>query len=401
VNSISLQSLTKSNKAYLYFLIVLSCLLAFTSLSTDIYLPAMPQMRTDLHADVELTITGFLIGFSIAQIAWGPLSDQYGRKPILLIGIVLFIIGSIGCALSQSITQIVFWRIIQALGACTGPMLSRAMIRDVFSGSKAAEVLSTLMILMALAPIAGPLLGGQLIKIGSWHIIFWGLTLVGALLFLLRLGIPETLPTEKRSQASVSEAFLNYKYLLSNGKFMRYTLCVTFFYVGAYAFIAGSPFVYIEYYHIDPQHYGWLFALNIAGIMAMSFINRLLIRKYSLHQVLKAATAIAMLAGITLGFLARWNIGGIYGIVLPVFAFFSMNGIISANSTTEALEEVPDMAGTASALLGALQYGSGIVSTLLLTWLADGSAWTMSSIIAVFATAAFLVVMRKPKVLQT
>lgn len=153
----------------LTFVLILSALMAFTSLSTDIYLPAMPLMAKDLQGDAELTITGFLIGFCIAQLIWGPVSDHFGRRLPLFIGMVLFVIGSAGCALSTDIGQIVFWRVFQALGACTGPMLARAMIRDLFSRTRAAQMLSTLMIIMAIAPIAGPLLGGQMIKVTSWH----------------------------------------------------------------------------------------------------------------------------------------------------------------------------------------------------------------------------------------
>lgn len=157
----------------LSFLLILSALMAVTSLSTDIYLPAMPMMAKDLQGDAELTITGFLIGFCIAQLIWGPISDRYGRRLPLVIGLGLFIVGSVGCALSTDIVQIVFWLVFQALGACTGPMLARAMIRDLFSRTRAAQMLSTLMIIMAIAPIAGPLIGGQMIKVTSWHAIFW------------------------------------------------------------------------------------------------------------------------------------------------------------------------------------------------------------------------------------
>ena len=151
------------------FILILSGLMAFTSLSTDIYLPAMPMMAAQLHGDAELTITGFLIGFALAQLVWGPISDRLGRRTPLFIGMVLFIIGSAGCALSTTIDQIVFWRVFQALGACTGPMLARAMVRDLFARTRAAQMLSTLTIVMAIAPIAGPLIGGQMIKFTSWH----------------------------------------------------------------------------------------------------------------------------------------------------------------------------------------------------------------------------------------
>ena len=161
------------------FILILSGLMAFASLSTDIYLPAMPVMAAELQGDAELTITGFLIGFAVAQLIWGPIGDRLGRRTPLFIGMVLFIIGSVGCALSVSIDQIIFWRVFQALGACTGPMLARAMVRDLFARTRAAQMLSTLTIVMAIAPIIGPLLGGQLIRVTSWHAIFWLLAGIG------------------------------------------------------------------------------------------------------------------------------------------------------------------------------------------------------------------------------
>ncbi|WP_227732258.1 multidrug effflux MFS transporter [Yersinia proxima] len=375
----------------LLFVVILSALMAFTSLSTDIYLPAMPIMAKELQGDAELTITGFLIGFCIAQLIWGPISDHLGRRLPLVIGMFLFIIGSVGCALSTNIGQIVFWRVFQALGACTGPMLARAMIRDLFSRTRAAQMLSTLMIIMAIAPIAGPLLGGQMIKNTSWHAIFWLLAVIGVLMLISLRWLPETLSGEKRVKASLSSAFHNYYRLLTNTKFMRFTLCLTFYYVAAYAFITGSPFVYITYFGVDPQHYGWLFALNIVGLMAVSMINRRMVHRYPLESLLKFAISVATLAAVVLAVATGLSIGGISLIVGTVFIFFSMNGIIAATSTAAALDAVPDVAGSASALMGSLQYGSGIISSLLLALLSDGTPWTMGWIIAVFTVASALI----------
>ncbi|WP_064555003.1 multidrug effflux MFS transporter [Buttiauxella noackiae] len=377
-----------SKTAGLSFVIILSALMAFTSLSTDIYLPAMPLMAADLHGNAELTITGFLIGFCVAQLIWGPLSDHFGRRLPLFIGMALFMIGSVGCALSTDITQIVFWRVFQALGACTGPMLARAMIRDLFSRTRAAQMLSTLMIIMAIAPIAGPLLGGQMIKFTSWHAIFWLLAVIGGLMFVSLFWLPETLPEEKRVKASLPSAFRNYYALLTNTTFMRFTVCLTFYYVAAYAFITGSPFVYITYFGVEPQHYGWLFALNIVGLMSMSVINRRLVQRYSLEVLLKFAVVTAAVAALVLAVAAKLEIGGLILIVAAVFVFFSMNGIIAATSTAAALDSVPNVAGSASAFMGSLQYGSGIISSLLLALLSDGTPWTMSWIIGLFTVAS-------------
>ncbi|EAC0628338.1 Bcr/CflA family efflux MFS transporter [Salmonella enterica] len=384
----------------LLFIMILSALMAFTSLSTDIYLPAMPIMANELRGDAELTITGFLIGFCLAQLIWGPISDRFGRRPPLIIGMVLFIIGSAGCALSTDITHIVFWRVFQALGACTGPMLARAMIRDLFSRTRAAQMLSTLTIVMAIAPIVGPLLGGQMIKFTSWHAIFWLLTAIGVFMLLSLYWLPETLPPERRVSSSIGGAFQTYYRLLSNVNFMKFTLCLTFYYVAVYAFIAGSPFVYITYFHVDPQHYGWLFAVNIVGVMGLSAVNRRLVQRHPLETLLKGAVLIAATASLVLAVATKLHVGGIALIGLAIFILFSMNGIIAATATAAALDAAPNAAGSASALIGSLQYGSGIISSLLLAMFSDGTPWTMGWIITLFtlASAAMALTTRVSKV---
>lgn len=390
-----------TQKRSLSFLLILSALMAFTSLSTDIYLPAMPTMERQLNGDAELTITGFLIGFSIAQLIWGPISDRIGRKLPLFIGIVLFVIGSVGCALSESMSAVVFGRVFQAIGACVGPMLSRAMIRDRFAQSQAAQMLSTLTIIMAIAPIAGPFIGGGLLKVATWHWIFWLLTVIGVLMFITIFKLPETLPIEKRASGSLWNAFKNYRTLLANATFMRYTLSVTFFYVAAYAFITGSPFVYIDYFGVAAQNYGFLFGLNIIGIMSLSFLNRKLVSRFALSKLLVVSSLVAFVASAVFFVLAWANIGGIWSVIVPMFVMFSMNGIIAACANAAALAAVPNqVAGSAAALLGSLQYGSGIISSLLLAVFSSGTPFTMAWIIVLFVgLSAMMAVwqgMRKP-----
>ncbi|QCX54287.1 Bcr/CflA family multidrug efflux MFS transporter [Elizabethkingia sp. JS20170427COW] len=373
---------------------ILGALMAMTSLSVDIYLPAMPAMQKALQGNVELTVTGFLIGFSIAQIFWGPISDKFGRKKPLFIGLLLFIIGSVGCALSQTMTEIIFWRIIQALGACTGPMISRAMVRDMYGKTKAAEMLSTLMVVMAIAPIAGPLLGGELLVVSSWHSIFWLLAIIGILLLISIRILPETLPEERKIRGSLQLAFAKYKLLFKNRPFMVYTLCVTFYYVGIYAFLTGSPLVYIEYFGVKPDHYGYFFGVNVIGLMGVSSLNRRLVRRFSLDVLLKVSTVVSMLASLVLLILAKLEVGGILGVMIPIFIVFSTNGIIAACTNAAALDKVPKMAGSGAALLGSFQYGGGIISSVLLALFVpkDGNPWTMAWIIALFVSLSALVI---------
>ncbi|WP_455482766.1 multidrug effflux MFS transporter [Haemophilus parahaemolyticus] len=374
-----------TQKPSLSFLLILSALMAFTSLSTDVYLPAMPTIERQLNGDAELTITGFLIGFSIAQLIWGPISDRIGRKLPLFIGIVLFVIGSVGCALSESMSAVVFWRVFQAIGACVGPMLSRAMIRDRFVQSQAAQTLSTLTIIMAIAPIAGPFISGGLLKVATWHWIFWLSAVIGVLMFITIFKLPETLPIEKRASGSLWNAFKNYRTLLANTTFMRYTLSVTFFYVAVYAFITGSPFVYIDYFGVAAQNYGFLFGINIIGIMSLSFLNRKLVSRFALSKLLVVSSLIAFAASAVFFVLVWANMGGIWSVIMSMFVMFSMNGIIAACANTAALAAVLNqIAGSAAALLGSLQYGSGIISSLLLAVFSSGTPFTMAWIIVLF-----------------
>ena len=319
------QSIAFKETSSVVVIAILSALMAMTSLSVDIYLPAMPTMQHDLQGNIELTISGFLIGFSVAQIFWGPVSDKYGRKKPLYIGLALFVLGSVGCALSQTMFEMIVWRVIQAFGACTGPMLSRAMIRDMYGQTKAAEMLSTLMVVMAIAPIAGPLIGGKILILSSWHSIFWLLEIIGILLLFSISTLPETLTDERKNKGSLKLAFAKYRLLLKNRQFMVYTLCVTFFYVGAYAFITGSPLVYIQYFGVKPENYGYLFGVNMVGIASLSMLNRKLVRKYSLDFLLKSATAIATMAALALLVFGKLEWFGILGIMIPVFIIFSTN----------------------------------------------------------------------------
>ena len=383
-------------KRSLSFMMILSAFMAFASLSTDIYLPAMPAMQDDLGGAVALTITSFLVGFAIAQLVWGPISDHIGRRIPLAIGALLFFIGSVGCALAPSMEAVIGFRVVQAVGACVGPMLSRAMVRDLYTSNQAAAMLSTLVLIMAAAPIVGPLLGAFLMGAGGWRMVFWLMATIAVLLFFSVHFLPETLPHEKRSAERLGAAFKSYGRLVRMKSFMMNTLSVTFFYVAVYAFITESPVIYIRHFGIDPQYYGLFFGVNIIGVAAVSYFNRMFVTRFSLSQLLKAATGTAALFSLWLLADGLTGMLGLWGIAIPMFLVCSTNGIITACSNAAALSKVPDeITGSAAALIGALQYGSGMISSALLAVFSDGTPVAMCCIItgfvllaAVFAFAA-------------
>ncbi|NIJ75542.1 DHA1 family bicyclomycin/chloramphenicol resistance-like MFS transporter [Xanthomonas campestris] len=362
-------------------LLILSALMSFASVSTDMYLPALPTIGRALHtstAGIELTFSAFLVGFSLGQLLWGPISDRYGRRLPIAVGLVLFIVGSVGCALSTNVTQMMVWRVVQALGACVGPVLARAMVRDLYGREQSARMLSTLILIMGVAPLLGPLLGGQILAFWSWQGIFWTLAGVGLLtLASLRL-LPESLPPSRRATTPLRHTFADYLELLGDVRLMGYALAGGFFYAGAYAFIVGTPFVYIEYYHVSPQAYGWLFGLNILGMMVANFANGRLLRRFGSERLFRIGTWILAGSGIVLAVNAWFGWGGLLGLVVPIFLYMSMNGLIVANSVAGALSSFADKAGAASSLLGAMHYGSGILTAAMLGWFSDGTPWTMA-----------------------
>ena len=377
----------------LRFLLILSALMAFASISTDMYLPALPALAIALRSTsggIQMTLSGFLVGFSLGQLFWGPIGDRFGRRAPIALGALLFVVGSVGCALSSTAWQMVGWRVVQAVGACAGPVLARAMVRDLYARERSAQMLSTLMLVMGIAPLLGPILGGQVLVYGSWQDIFWILAVLGTLALLSLLALPETLPVQNRTSQRLSEALIGYVTLASSRRLLGYAAVGGFFYGGIYAYLAGTPFAYIEYYHLPSQAYGLLFGANIAGMMATNLINSRLVTRFGIHPMMGVGGAIAALAGIVLALDARFGWGGLAGLAIPLFCYISMLGFIVANSVAGALAAFPHKAGAASAFVGALQYGTGILTAAMVGWFADGTPWAMGWIIGLGGCGTFV-----------
>lgn len=388
----------------LVVVVVLSFLLGFASISTDTYLPAFPTISAAFHVDpgrIQLTISSYLIGFSVGQLLWGPVSDRYGRRRPIMAGIVLFIIGSAGCALSQSADQLIGWRILQALGACSGPVLARAMVRDLYAKERSAQVLSTLMLVMGVAPLIGPIVGGQILIFWSWRAIFWVLTGIGVIAILSVLTLPETLPAARRGERPLSEVWGGYLSLLGSPRLIGYAAAGGFYYGGAFAFIAGTPFAYIDYYHVSSQAYGLLFAINVVGMMSANYLNSRLVMRLGPDRIFRFGAWIVAVSGTVTALDAHFGWGGLYGLVIPLFFYFSMSGFIVANSVAGALAAFPRNAGAASAVLGAMHYGAGVFSAAILSALVDGTPWPMAAVIGACGlgslATAFLLVHHEPR----
>lgn len=376
-----------ASKARISFLIILGALMSITSLSTDIYLPALPTMEAALGGDSELTITGFLIGFSLAQLLWGPISDRIGRKIPLSIGIILFIIGSIGCATSTSMTMVVFWRTgrLRGTNAVTGNDP-----RQLWGHRSRPNIIHPSND-YGRGPHRRPTARWCTVDDRDVETHFLGHGRCGRNLLRNNIFLAGNPTPASRTHQLLWETFANYWTLLKTRTFMRYVLCVTAFYVAAYAFITGSPKVYITYFGVPEQYYGLFFGCNIIGLTLVSALNRRLVMSYTMDTLLRRSLVVAVISVVILTIFSITGIGGLWGIVIPMFVMFSTNGIIASCTNAAALNAVPPtMTGAAAALLGSLQYGSGIISSLLLALFVSDTPYAMTSIITFFVVLSAL-----------
>jgi DHA1 family bicyclomycin/chloramphenicol resistance-like MFS transporter len=306
------------------------------------------------------------------------------------VGLVLFVIGAAGCALSENVLTLIGWRIVQAIGACASVALSRAMVRDLYEGNRAAQMLSTLITVMAIAPLVGPLVGGQIVAFAGWRALFWSLVGVGLVTLAALFTIPETLSAKRRNRESVGRALMRYGELLRYRRLLGYAGTGSFLYAGVFAYVAGTPFTYITIYHVPVQLYGLLFGLGIIGIMVANLVNLRLVPRVGYDRMLLFGTVITAASAIVTALAAHTGWGGLWGLVAPLFVFVSMTGFVVANSITGAMADFPERAGAVSALVGALQYGLGMVGSGLVGAFADGTPWPMGWVIAISGIGSLL-----------
>ena len=365
---------------------ILGALTAFGPLSVDMYLPALPTLADSFAtspSQVQLTLSGFFVGFGLGQLVYGPLSDHWGRRPPLLAGIALYVGASLLCALSTRVTALIALRLVQGLGACAGPLIARAVVRDVYERDRAARMLSLMMLVMGAAPLVAPLLGGQLLLAFGWRSIFGVLAGFGVLCFLgAWLGLAETLDATRRSEASLIVRLGRYKALLRDRAYIGYSLSSGAAYAGMFAYFAGSPFVFIRLYRVPAERYGFLFALNVVGLMVCAAINSRLVLRVGADRLLRGGVVAVAAAGGALVAAALTGWGGLAGLLLPLLVFIASLSFIGANAMAGALAAFPHMAGTASALAGTIQFGLGALSGALVSGLFDGTALPMAAVIA-------------------
>jgi len=373
--------------------VILGTLAAFGPMSIDMYLPSLPTIAQDFAVPVsavQLTLSAFFLGFAGGQLLYGPLSDRFGRRPVLLVGISLYVVSSLLCAFSTGVGAMAAARVVQALGGGAGSVTARAIVRDLFDGNQAARVMSLMVMVTGLAPLAAPLLGGQVLLWLGWRAIFGVLTGFGllCLLAVARL-VPETNPPERRHPTSVVAMAGAYLIVLRNRQALGAILTGAMAFAGLFTYIAGTPFVYIELYGISPQAFGLLFGLNVVGLMTGAYVNSRLVTRLGSSFLLAVGVGIITAAGLALLACVASGFGGLLGIVVPLFCYVSSLNLISANAMARTLQPFPHAAGTAAALFGTLQFSAGALAATVLGLLHDGTALPMAAVIAGAAVLSF------------
>lgn len=372
-------------------ILVLGALIALGPLTIDMYLPALPAIADDLNTPssaVQLTLAGTLVGLALGQLVIGPLSDIVGRRLPLIVGTGVHILASVACIVAPNIAVLGGLRVVQGLGAAAAAVVAMAIVRDLFSGRAAATVLSRLMLVMGVAPVLAPSLGGAVLLVGSWRLVFAALAIMGvALMTLAIVSLRETLPPERRRASGVMPVLRTYRSLLRDAQFVVLVLVAALAMSSLFAYIAGSSFVLQEEFGLDEQQFAIVFAAGAISLIGASQLNVLLLGRFAPVQIVLAALSFAVLAGGVMAVLAIAEIGGMAGFVVPLWFVLGAVGFVMPNAPALALSRHGEAAGGAAALLGAAQFGLGAIVAPIVGALGNDAVAVSTTMVATSAAA--------------
>ncbi|MDI9364686.1 MAG: multidrug effflux MFS transporter [Flavobacterium sp.] len=384
----------QSGQSKLHLILILGLLAAIGPFSIDMYLPAFPNIAQTLHTSVSLvmlSLSSFFIGISAGQLIYGPLLERFGRKKPLYVGLTIYAIASFACATTSSVNGLIVYRLFQALGGCVGMVASRAMVRDLFDVKDNAKVFSTLMLVIAVSPIIAPTLGGYLTAYLGWRYIFGVLIII---ISIILAGVYFLLPESKQPDTNFSlkpaAIFNSFSTIIKHPQFIVYTFTGSLTAAALYAYISGSPYVFMVLFKVSEKHYGWIFAIIAAGLIGASQFNSLLLKKYTSEQVMRWGIYIQSTIGIILVVLFVLNVQELYLTIALIFAFLCCQGCIFPNASALSMAPFGHNAGSASALMGFLQMSIGALMSALVSVFQNGTSLPMIGIMAFCSLLAAL-----------
>ncbi|AZF14221.1 multidrug effflux MFS transporter [Pseudomonas sp. R3-18-08] len=380
----------------LRIILILGALSAFAPLAIDFYLPGFPAMAAAFATDekhIQLTLAVYFGGLAIGQLIYGPLADRFGRRVPLLSGVTLFTLASFACAYAPSLEWLIGARFVQALGGCAGMVISRAVVSDKCDAVGSAKVYSQLMLVTGLAPILAPLAGGIMVGVWGWQSIFLALSLFSVMAAVaVAVGLPETFPAHQPRQP-LSGSLRRYGALLSDRVYLGYALTGGISIAGMFAYIAGSPFVFIKLYGVPAEHYGWLFGSNAAGFILVAQLNARLLAKRGPAFLLSRTVWVYVAAALALLGIAALRTEALWPLLVPLFICIASLGCILPNTSACAMNGQGARAGSASALLGCIQFGVAAGAASLVGVLHDGTAMPMAMVISLCGVLAVTIAM--------
>lgn len=386
--------MSKTHTQSVGIILLLAFLAAIGPLSIDTYLPSLPAIAADFGANssaAQQSVTAFFVGIAAGQLIAGPLSDRYGRRPILLIGFGLFFITCIACALAPNIETLIYARLLQGLSAAVSPAAGRAMVRDIWEGNEAARAMSYITMAMVVAPLLAPMIGGVIMSYWEWRTIFWFLLAFAALaLALVLIRLPETNGPEKRGDVRLPDYFRAYGLVLSKQQSWAYLLCGGFSLATMFAYITGSPFVYIEIFNVPEAYFGFFFGLNVVGLFLGNLINARLVTRFGYLTMLVAGVTTTLIGALLLLFTSYFAIGGIVAVVIGLFIAVAPASMVGSNSTVGLMNKFPRNAGAAMGVFGVAQFGLGAAASFLVGVFYTGTPVAMALAMAITAACSFL-----------
>ncbi|WP_395022864.1 Bcr/CflA family multidrug efflux MFS transporter [Dongia sp.] len=387
----------KARLRHAELVLILAVLSLIAPLAIDMYLPALPFIAASLgatDAQAQLTLPTYFAGFAIGQAFYGPIADRFGRKPPLYFGLAIYIAASIGCALAPNIETLIALRFLQSAGGCAGTVVARAMVRDLFSGADAIRVYSRVLLVFGVGPILAPMIGSGVLIWFGWREIFWLLTLIGVLsMVLIFVRMPESLKPEHVRPLRLESVIVGYWRLFTHRNFVGYALTGGTMMAGTFAYIAGLPFVIVNVYGYPDYYFSAVFGINAVGFIIASQVNVVAQRRSSPERVLLTALLIQIAAAAVFVVDVAAGIGGLFGILLPLFVWIATMGFVIPNTTGLAMGPFAANAGAASAMLGVLQFVLAALSSGLLSWLTkfDDTALPMIGVMAGFSLLSLLI----------
>ena len=381
--------------------LILGAFVAIGPLTIDMYLPALPTITTELSttaSQVQLTLTGTLVGLALGQLVLGPLSDRYGRRRPLLAGTSLHVLASLLVLLAPNVAVLGALRVLQGVGTAAGAVIALAVVRDLYTGRKAATLLSRIFLILGAAPVLAPTIGGEILRFTSWRGVFLLLAVYGVVLLVVGwFALPETLPPARRVRSGVVGTLATYRGLFGDRAYVGLVLVAGLTMASLFSYVAGSSFVYQRQFGLGAQAFGLFFGAGAVWLIGATQLNPLVLRRWSPATILLAATAGGVLAGAVLVVLAATGTGGLLGVALPLWAVLFAAGLALPNAPALALSRHGEAAGAAAALLGAVQFGVGAAVSPLVGLLGnDALAMGMVIVVALVLALAVLAVVVRP-----